>query len=144
MPLSTPNPDAEAARRALERIAAAREQAQAMGPAPAIGSSAGPRSESAARESTLRVRCPHCQHQVAVAEETSWSQIVCADCGSSFSLIADRSSLAAAGARLGRFELVSPLGEGGFGAVWRARDTQLERAVALKFPRRGELSPVEA
>src|SRR5713101_994685 len=37
-----------------------------------------------------------------------------------------------AGARLGPYEIVSPLGAGGMGEVYKARDTRLERTVAIK------------
>jgi len=40
---------------------------------------------------------------------------------------------AAAGARFGRYELVSLLGAGGMGEVFRARDHDLHREVAIKF-----------
>src|SRR5664279_532092 len=36
------------------------------------------------------------------------------------------------GARLGPYEILSPLGAGGMGEVYRARDTRLERTVAIK------------
>ena len=38
----------------------------------------------------------------------------------------------AAGSRLGPFEIVSPIGSGGMGEVYRARDTRLGREVAIK------------
>src|SRR5512145_2777584 len=37
-----------------------------------------------------------------------------------------------AGTRLGPFELLAPLGAGGMGEVYRARDTRLGRIVAVK------------
>ena len=38
----------------------------------------------------------------------------------------------AAGSRLGAFEILEPLGAGGMGEVYRARDTRLDRFVAIK------------
>ncbi len=37
-----------------------------------------------------------------------------------------------AGDRLGAYEIISELGAGGSGEVWKARDTRLDRIVALK------------
>ncbi|MFN7937018.1 MAG: protein kinase [Bryobacteraceae bacterium] len=38
-----------------------------------------------------------------------------------------------AGERVGPYEIVAPIGEGGMGVVYRARDTRLQREVAIKF-----------
>ncbi len=36
------------------------------------------------------------------------------------------------GDKLGPYEIVSPIGEGGMGEVYKARDTRLDRSVAIK------------
>ena len=36
------------------------------------------------------------------------------------------------GSRLGPYEILAPLGAGGMGEAYRARDTRLERTVAVK------------
>jgi serine/threonine protein kinase len=41
----------------------------------------------------------------------------------------------AAGRRLGPYEILAPIGQGGMGDVWRARDTRLNRIVAIKVLR---------
>ena len=38
-----------------------------------------------------------------------------------------------AGTRIGQYEIIAPLGEGGMGVVHRALDTKLQRPVAIKF-----------
>ncbi|HEY3204697.1 MAG TPA: protein kinase [Thermoanaerobaculia bacterium] len=47
-----------------------------------------------------------------------------------------------AGSRLGPYEILAPLGAGGMGEVYRARDTRLERTVAVKvLPQHMSASP---
>ncbi|MGE0101223.1 MAG: hypothetical protein AB7H86_13650 [Blastocatellales bacterium] len=36
------------------------------------------------------------------------------------------------GTKLGAYEILAPIGKGGMGEVWRARDIRLDREVAIK------------
>src|SRR6058998_3493739 len=49
-----------------------------------------------------------------------------------------------AGTRLGPYEILSPLGAGGMGEVYRARDSRLERDVAVKVLPRSLAADAEA
>jgi len=39
------------------------------------------------------------------------------------------------GTRLGPYEILAPIGTGGMGEVYRARDPRMGREVAIKYPR---------
>ncbi|MGI9457806.1 MAG: serine/threonine-protein kinase [Aeoliella sp.] len=93
----------------------------------------------------LHIRCPHCSNAVELLADTPYADINCSTCGSTFSLVdrEDATQMATPLKRIDRFDLVSRLGVGGFGTVWKARDRELDRVVAIKMPRRGQLGPAE-
>lgn len=93
----------------------------------------------------IRIRCPHCQNAVELAVDSSFSTIQCSTCGSNFSIIDGPTATHGAKSltKIAQFELIERLGVGGFGTVWKARDTVLQRTVAVKIPRKGQLQPEE-
>ena len=93
----------------------------------------------------MRVRCPNCHDSTEVDDNTELSNIACNSCGGEFSLVGEETITLdqTKSQTIGHFELVDQLGTGAFGSVWLARDTQLDRSVAIKIPRKGELDASE-
>jgi WD40 repeat protein len=85
----------------------------------------------------MSLQCPRCQTTLTF-DGVPPREIVCASCGSTIQLDPGATSdwlPENAPRRLGKFELVEQIGVGGFGAVFKARDTELGRLVAIKIPR---------
>jgi WD40 repeat protein len=103
------------------------------------------------------LRCPHCHSSVSGDDLGSTRTIVCGACGSSFQAEetqADKGDCrssskgqtpfpAAYPRKFGRFELLAKVGVGGFASVYKARDPELDRIVAIKIPRLGGLASGE-
>jgi serine/threonine-protein kinase len=108
-------------------------------------------------------RCPHCGHEeVALADEGS-EVVTCPGCRTTFAVgllfpqqppqgapdkrarstdLPQPATWVAAGrpapgplARLGRYEVVEEIARGGMGAIWRVRDPELRRELAVKVLR---------
>lgn len=87
----------------------------------------------------MRLRCPSCQSALEVVADENTVDLSCPTCGEHIehSLLGDETvSLGTPqGERIAQFEFVQFLGEGAFGCVWKALDTELDRYVAIKIPR---------
>jgi tRNA A-37 threonylcarbamoyl transferase component Bud32 len=89
------------------------------------------------------LRCPHCQNPIHLADAPG-NAVLCPGCGGSFRVRDARFTDTASASRpLGRFQLLERVGEGAFGAVWKARDPELDRIVALKVLHSGLGSDAE-
>jgi len=89
----------------------------------------------------MHIICPHCENPIEVVDLAS-DEVLCSSCGSSFHL--ERGTTTGWQPRdgqrkLGKFELLEAIGMGSFGTVYKARDTELDRVVAVKVPRAGNL-----
>jgi tetratricopeptide (TPR) repeat protein len=92
----------------------------------------------------MHLRCPHCHHPIEVIDQDEAHDMLCPSCGSGFNLISGLSTSDYTRRRIAQFELLDKVGIGHFGAVWKARDTTLDRIVAVKLPRNEHLSKEEA
>ena len=99
----------------------------------------------------LRIRCPHCHSAIEAVLDKASDSVACPSCGQTFPPDDDATkacgsateTVAPQSRTLGHLQLLEEVGEGAFGAVWKARDMKLDRIVAVKIPRRGQLEPKE-
>jgi WD40 repeat protein/tRNA A-37 threonylcarbamoyl transferase component Bud32 len=91
----------------------------------------------------MHLLCPHCHNTVDLDGEAAPGEVLCGACGSSFRLEREATtdwSPRRGERRLGRYELIDAVGVGAFGTVYKARDPQLDRVVAIKVPRAGHMA----
>src|SRR5437763_15259469 len=93
----------------------------------------------------MHILCPHCHNPIELVRLTPREEIACPSCGSSFCLDTGSTSAGTlnSGQLLGRFTLLDTVGQGAFGTVYRARDPELDRTVALKVPRAGQFAEAQ-
>ena len=97
------------------------------------------------------IRCRQCHGLIEIPEQTPVWTVHCKACGSTMGRQSSPSRQSTAEGRpldqeplpprdIGHFQLIMPLGQGGFGSVWLARDHHLDKLVAVKIPHPGRMS----
>ncbi|HEV3118173.1 MAG TPA: hypothetical protein VGY58_14070, partial [Gemmataceae bacterium] len=88
----------------------------------------------------MDLHCPYCRNPINIADTDTRADIVCPACGSTFRLEDIGTTGWTPAQQFGKFEVIAMVGHGAFGTVYKARDPELERVVALKVPRSGNLA----
>ena len=84
----------------------------------------------------MHILCPHCSNPIEIVDLAAQCEVSCPSCGSSFRLdAASTTDWQPTQIRLGKFDLLDKVGQGAFGTVYKARDPELDRIVAIKVPR---------
>jgi tetratricopeptide (TPR) repeat protein/tRNA A-37 threonylcarbamoyl transferase component Bud32 len=98
----------------------------------------------ASRPELQMVPCPHCRASCACDGGSGPRLLACPECGSRFRVDGTGTEGPGRprppGSGVGRYQIRQLLGVGAFGSVWRAWDPELQREVAVKFARSGDLS----
>jgi WD40 repeat protein/tetratricopeptide (TPR) repeat protein/tRNA A-37 threonylcarbamoyl transferase component Bud32 len=84
----------------------------------------------------MRITCPHCSHPIEVGDDAT-PELVPGPPESTTVLEPPRPPAPARAQprqRIGKLELLERVGAGAFAEVWKARDTELGRLVAVKIP----------
>jgi tRNA A-37 threonylcarbamoyl transferase component Bud32 len=90
----------------------------------------------------MHILCPHCRNPIEVVKLNPHEEIACPSCGSSFRLETESTTdwQNQSGRKLGKYEVLDTVGQGAFGTVYKGRDPDLDRVVAIKVPRAGNLA----
>src|SRR5262249_19276944 len=85
----------------------------------------------------MDLHCPHCRTALKVTDREARAEIVCPACGSTFRLDDLGTTGWTPAQSFGKFQVIGVVGHGAFGTVYKARDAELDRVVALKVPHTG-------
>ncbi len=89
----------------------------------------------------MHLLCPHCRSPIELLSLPARHEILCPSCGSTFQIATETTETGCGFPvrNFAKFELIQIVGTGAFGSVYKARDSSLDRLVALKIPRSGNL-----
>ena len=107
----------------------------------------------------MYLRCPHCSNAFELIADLDTDEVTCPSCHTRLSVdemlsegydemssvtVSATEVMPKPGEMVGHFRIEKEIGRGGFGSVFRAFDTRLERWVAIKIPRTRRMSRRQA